>query len=98
MFLACVDLIFVGCVTVTFLVLHGLSMKNTPPQDIDSDSSSYFPSKLSWVGIIWRLVKGFPDFFLLGLFIVILTESLLALESVHCFLVSTGKTTNEFFK
>lgn len=73
-------------------------MKSTPVQDSSSDSSSYAPDILPWFKIVWRLIKEFPDFFLLGAFIVILSESLITLESVHCFLVSTGKTTNEFFK
>lgn len=105
MLITFIDLLFVGAVTVTFLVLQGLSIKNAHNYGLYEGSSSASSSSdhhhtggPSWLGIIWKLFKGFPDFFFVGFLVITLLESLGSLVLVHSYLISTGKTTNEFYK
>lgn len=96
MFTTVINLLYMGSITISFLVMHGLGYKD---EDLSSEyclSSS--ESDLSSLEVFKRLIRGFPDFFVLGFLFYGFSVPVIMLCQLHIKLISLHKTTNEEIK
>lgn len=96
-----------GSVTISFLVMHGLGYKDgtSPPSSSSgycvssiSISSSSSEGDISSFEVFKRLIRGFPDFFVLGFLFYGFSVPVIMLCGLHIKLISLHKTTNEEIK
>lgn len=87
-----VNLIYMAIITITFLVLHGLGYKD------DSSSSSSSDDGVTSFEVFKRLIRGFPDFFVLAFLLLGFSVPVIMLCGLHIKLISLHKTTNEEIK
>ena len=96
MFTTVLNLIYMACITVAFLVVHGLGYKDEDSVCTSSNSSS--DNEVTSLEVVKRLFRGFPDFFVMAFLFLGFSVPVFMLCGLHIKLVSLHKSTNEQIK